>query len=73
MVETRLSWQEWRSGGEELLMLRDLAPSVSEEVLAAAWRLYDRADTSEARDDALTLICGCEEAAKKATKEDGCS
>jgi hypothetical protein len=33
----RLTWQQWRSGGEELLMLRDAYPYVSEEVLAAGW------------------------------------
>lgn len=65
MVADGLTWQEWRSGGEELLMLRDLAPSVSEAVLAAAYRQYDGSETPEARGDVLELLVAAQEAAVK--------
>ncbi len=62
----RLTWLDWRNGGAELLMLRDLAPSVSAVVFAAAWRCWERADTPEARDDVLELLAGAEARAKEA-------
>ena len=69
VVETgsgRLSWQDWRNGGEELLLLRDLYPTVSEAVLAAGWRQLEAFEDDPAgRDAVLVLLDGCEAAAKE--------
>jgi len=66
MVADKLTWAAWLAGGEALLLMRDAYPNVSEELLGCAWRLYDAADTEEARGDALVLLAGAEEAAKEA-------
>lgn len=66
MGSERLSWQQWRSGGSELLMLRDLYPTVSEAVLAAGWRQLEACEGDPAgRDAVLVLLDGCEAAAKE--------
>ena len=67
MVETgRLSWAQWIAGGSELLLLRDLYPSVSEEVLGAGWRQLEACEDDPAgRDAVLTLLDGCEAGAKE--------
>lgn len=71
MIANGLSWREWRDGGADLLLMRDLAPSVSEEILAAAWRAFDATETEQGRADVLELLCGCEAVAREEAK--GCS
>lgn len=60
-----LTYREWCDGRGEILALRDRHPNVSEELFAAGWRMYDRGDTREAREDALVLLAGCEQAARR--------
>jgi hypothetical protein len=62
----RLTWLDWRNGGAELLLLRDLYPSVSEEVLGAGFRQLEACEDDPAgRDAVLVLLDGCEAGAKE--------
>jgi hypothetical protein len=66
MVADGLTWEAWRSGGSELLMLRDLYPNMSAEVFAAGWRQLEACEDDPAgRDAVLTLLDGCEAGAKE--------
>jgi len=61
-----LTWTDWRNHGEELRMLREAYPAITDAQLEAGFRLLDHAGVDlKARSEVLRLLAGCDANARE--------